>query len=143
MIIMKQLHKWRYLLLSICLSLLIGIFYLNPLTAVGHSVTAQSNFKLDSDIISLRARVSRLEQEVNRLRSIRPATASPSRQTKQPTPAPRPRPTVVNPPIVNGRAIGKSDPLYERLATLLIELKEDVRDIDRRLSAIERANTQP
>ena len=140
---MNQLHKWRYFLLLICFSLLISIFYLNPLTALGHSVSAQSNLNLNSDIISLRARISRLEQEVNRLQSIRPATAPPSNQIKNPQSIPTPRPTVVNPPIVNGRAIGKSDPLYERLATLLIELKEDVRDIDSRLSEIERANARP
>jgi hypothetical protein len=47
-------------------------------------------------------------------------------------------PTTVNPPVVNGEAIGTSDPLYQRLATLVIELKEDVKSIDRRLSKIEK-----
>ena len=43
--------------------------------------------------------------------------------------------------MVNGQAIGNSDPLYERFATLLIELKEDVRNIDQRLTKIEQQST--
>lgn len=139
---MNQLHKWRYFLLLICFSLLISIFYYNPSAVLGHSVTAQSNLNLNSDIISLRARINRLEQEVNRLKSFRPATAPPSNQSTSPPSTPAPHPTASEPPIVSGRAIGKSDPLYERLATLLIELKEDVRDIDSRLQQIERANSR-
>ena len=138
---MKQFRR-HYIVLVGLSCLLISLVYLTPQVALGHTPLAQSNLNLNSDIISLRARISRLEQEVNRLQS-NSSTLPPSRTNKLqlPTSNPEPsRPTVVNPPIVNGRAIGKSDPLYERLATLLIELKEDVRNLDRRLAEIEQSN---
>ena len=139
---MKQFRR-HYIVLVGLSCLLISLLYLAPQVAIGHPLLAQSNLNLNSDIISLRARISRLEQEVNSLRRNNSFTPSPSRTAKpqQPTSNPAPsRPTIVNPPIVNGRAIGKSDPLYERLATLLIELKEDVRNLDRRLTEIEQSN---
>ena len=138
---MNQFRR-RYLVLVGLGCLLISLVYLIPQVAIADSLIAQSDLGLKSDVISLQARISRLEQEVNRLRSDR-STPSPSRKAEpqQPSLAPvPPRPTVVNPPIVNGRAIGKSDSSYERLATLLIELKEDVRNLDRRLTEIEQSN---
>ena len=133
---MNRFLKWHYILL-LCLSCL----WISPIHATSPTaiapVIAQSNFNLKSDIISLQARISRLEQEVSRLRSSAVSPSPRSIKPKQPTPNPAPRPTIINPPVVDGRAIGKSDPFYERLATLLIELKEDVRDLDRRLTEIE------
>ena len=58
-------------------------------------------------------------------------------RVKQPNPSLRLNNSGGNPPVVNGQAIGRSDPLYERLATLLIELKEDVKNLDRRLVDLE------
>ena len=104
--------------------------------------SAQANLNLRSDIISLNSRISRLEQEVNRLRSYgRGLNPAPPR-ANQPVRQPIPNPTIINPPVVNGEPIGRSDPLYERFATLLIELKEDVKSIDRRLSKLETVNSQ-
>lgn len=136
---MNRFFKWHYILL-LCLSCLwISAIYITSPRAIA-PVLAQSDLSLKSDIISLRARISRLEQEVNRLRSsvVSPSPRPP--KPKQPTPPPAQRPTIINPPVVDGRAIGKSDPLYERLATLLIELKEDVRELDRRLTEIEQTS---
>ena len=135
---MNRFLKWHYILL-LCLSCL----WISPIHATSPTAStllAQSNLNLQSDIISLRARISRLEQEVNRLRSSAISPSPQSIKPKQPTPNPAPRSTIINPPVVDGRAIGNSDPLYERLATLLIELKEDVRDLDRRLTEIEQVN---
>ena len=136
---MKQFLK-RRILIGICLSCAsIAIFFGSIQTVDSSSVLAQSTLN-NSDIISLRARLSRLEQEVNQLKSysLRPSNSSPAKKLPiSPTTSPSSRPTVVNPPVVDGRAIGKSDPMYERLATLLIELKEDIRNIDERLTTIE------
>ena len=135
--------KWHYIVLLGLSCLLISLASLTPHTAIAHPSIAQSNLNLNSDVISLRARITRLEQEVNSLRN-NSFTPPPSPRIKPQQPnsnsAPE-RPTIVNPTIVDGRAIGKSDPLYERLATLLIELKEDVRNLDRRLTEIEQSSS--
>ena len=117
----------------LCLVLAIAICSL----AIARPSLAQADFSLKSDLISLKSRIGRLEQEVTRLRSdLRSPNRSNSNRDKQPPPS---RSDYIrgNPPIVNGQAIGDSDPLYERLATLLIELKEDVKNIDRRLIDLE------
>ena len=129
---MNKLLQWRKFIFRTCLICLsIGIVYLTQVDSPG---SAQSDLNLKSDIISLRARIGRLEQEVNRLRGSLGKPNQPLR-TDRPSSAPS---TTVNPPVVNGEAIGTSDPLYQRLATLVIELKEDVRSIDQRLSEIEK-----
>ena len=136
---MNQILKWRTWIVRICLGCCVAIAIYAFGKAIEISpVSAQSNL-INSDIISLRSRVSRLEQEINQLQSS--VRANDSRPAKKlPIPdrsAPTSRPTVVNPPIVNGQAVGKSDPMYERLATLIIELKEDVKNINERLTEIE------
>jgi hypothetical protein len=112
-------------LCSIALLIVAIVFYL------ARPLNAQSTSSLNADINGLRSRVNRLEAEIRRFQS----------NTDNRIPLPpknESAPTLGNPPIVNGRAIGASDPLYERLATLLIELKEDVNNIDRRLTIIEK-----
>jgi hypothetical protein len=139
-----RLFQWRNFLLTICLSfLLISLIYLMP--TVNQPLLAQSDLNLKSDIISLQSRISRLEQEVNYLRSSRSSSNSSFQspdltptKPKQPSTSPTDRTTIINPPVVDGQVIGRSDPLYSRLATLLIELKEEVRNLDRRLTTIEK-----
>lgn len=136
---MNQISKWRTKIVRICLGCCVAIAILIYGRAIEISpVSAQSNL-VNSDLISLKSRVNRLEQEINQLRySVRDDNSRPAKKLAIPDrAAPSSRPTVVNPPIVNDRPVGKSDPMYERLATLLIELKEDVRNIDERLTQIE------
>ena len=130
---MNKLLQWRKFIFRICLScFFIAVIFIYP-TFVNSPGLAQSDLNLRSDIISLQARISRLEQEVSQLRgSLNKPNSRPAR-TERSTPTP----TIINPPVVNGEAIGSSDPLYERLATLVIELKEDVRNIEQRLSEVE------
>ena len=127
----------RNRLSKICLGLFLSIAICWSI-AIARPSPAQTDFNLKSDIISLQSRISRLEQEVNRLRS---NSRSPNRtnnnRVKQPDAPSCQNCNSGNPPVVNGQAIGRSDPLYEKLATLLIELKEDVKDLDRRLSNVE------
>ena len=135
---MNQTLKWRTQIIRICLGCLIAIAIFTNLPASDRTVLAQSNVN-NSDIISIRARVNRLEQEINQIRhNVRVDDSRPAKKLPIPSQsAPTSRPTIVNPPIVNDRPVGKSDPMYERLATLLIELKEDVRNINERLTEIE------
>ena len=99
-------------------------------------VYSQSNTSLNADISSLRSRINRLESEVRflqRSRSNIPVSPDDTEQESINS-------EFNNPPVVEGQAIGKSDPLFERLATLIIELKEDVRNIETRLAALEEQN---
>ena len=97
-------------------------------------VKAQSITTLNAEIIGLRSKVNRLESEVRNLRrsigSNRTTSNIPQREL--------PSSTIDNPPAIDNTVVGRSDPLFQRLATLVIELKEDVRNLDRRLSAIEK-----
>lgn len=128
---------WRNFIVTICLSfILISLTYVFPTS--NQPLLAQSDLNLQSDIISLQARISRLEQEVSSLRSSnsQPLELTPPKPNQPPT-SPKDRTTIGNPPAVNGQVVGRSDPLYARLATLLVELKEEVRSLDRRLTKIE------
>ena len=98
----------------------------------GGNIKAQSTAGIDFDLLNLRNRVNRLEGEVRSFNQPnylkKPTTPN---QTELPN-------SVGNPPVIDGQVIGRSDPLFERLATLLIELKEDVRNIEKRLTALEK-----
>ncbi|MDJ0746380.1 MAG: hypothetical protein QNJ32_23865 [Xenococcaceae cyanobacterium MO_167.B27] len=96
-------------------------------------VQAQSITGLNADISSLRSRINRLESEV---RSLSRSTSS-NRNVRNIPQREYPSSTINNPPAINNTVVGRSDPLFQRLATLVIELKEDVRDLDQRLTAIE------
>ena len=136
---MNQIIKWRTQIIRICLGCCIAIAIFADLPAIDNSAVLARSDVTSSDIISLRARINRLEQQVNQIRySVRVETPRPAKNLPLPDRSePTSRPTVVNPPIVNEQPVGKSDPMYERLATLLIELKEDVRNINERLTEIE------
>ena len=135
---MNQIFKWRTWIVRICLGCCVAIAIFFSGRAIDISLSAQSNVTT-SDIISLRARINRLEQQVNQIRyNVRVEAPRPAKNLPIPDRSTSDsRPTVVNPPIVNDRPVGKSDPMYERLATLSIELKEDVRNINQRLTEIE------
>lgn len=90
-------------------------------------VFAQSDTAVRSELSSLRTRVSRLEAQISRF------SGTPSRP-----PANTPRqPSSTSPRVVNGQIIGESDPMFERLATLVIEIREDLRNLDKRVKTLE------
>ncbi|WP_246141976.1 hypothetical protein [Hyella patelloides] len=99
-------------------------------------VASQSITGINAEISRLRSRINRVESEI---RNLRPSSSAPNLPANK-----SPRESVSdnfnNPPVINNQAIGRSDPLFERLATLLIELKEDVRDIESRLVTLEERN---
>ncbi|MBW4537358.1 MAG: hypothetical protein KME09_25815 [Pleurocapsa minor HA4230-MV1] len=132
--------QWRNFILTICLSfILISLIYLVP--TLNQPLLAQSDLSLKSDIISLESRLNRLEQEVTRLRSSSSSSQIniPAAELKERSTPPASRNTTGNITVVDGQIIGRTDPLYSRLATLLIELKEEVTSLDRRLTEIEQA----
>ena len=92
-------------------------------------VVSQSVTSLNAEISSLRARVNRLESDIRRL-SRSSNLPSTSRETNPPRNN--------SPATIDGNLVGRSDPLFERFATLLIELKEDVRDLNQRLTEVEK-----
>lgn len=96
-----------------------------------HPVQSQSITGINSEISSLRSRINRLESEVRSLRnsnSSLPANNAPRRETYNDADIPVE---------VEGEIIGRSDLFSERLATLLIELREDINNIESRLNALE------
>jgi hypothetical protein len=126
----KVLWKWRSLMLESVITCVLVICLAIALAAVHRPVAAQSvsrqslnNF--NTDFTKLRTRVNRLEDQLRNDNRITTPNISVPERTEQ------------RPAIVNGRAVGASDPLLERLSTLLIELKEDVNGIDKRLTALE------
>ncbi len=134
--IMKAFSRWRsHLINSILSCLLIVTIAITMQIVHRSSVSAQSLTSVNADIIRLRTRIDRLESEINRVNKLRnDRISSPD--------TPVPSPNLVHPPVVDGRAIGHSGPLFERLSTLLIELKEDVKKIDERLTAVEKQVTE-
>ena len=113
----------------VVISLIFSFFAFN-----NYPVNSQSITGLNAEISSLRSRINRLESEVRNLRTANSAPGLPADSFS------RESNSGVNnrPAVVNDRLIGRSDPLSERLATLLIELREDVNDIERRLVILEK-----
>lgn len=136
LIVNYKTNQWRILIARACLAFLAAsLIYLGVTLTDHHSASAQSDITLKSDIITLKARISRLEQEVSRLRSANRNLRQPSVPRQQSPPAKQNR---ENSSIANERFVTSSDPMFDRLATLVIELKEDVRNIDQRLTKIEK-----
>ena len=111
--------------LGLLVVLIIGIqIYLRH----AQPVAAQTS---SPEVLNLRTRVRLLETEVRRLR--RSTGRSEPYQPGQLLPDPTPTP----PQIVDGQAIGRTDPMFQRLATLVIELKEQIAGLEERLSQVE------
>jgi hypothetical protein len=109
------------LTLFLALIVSVGVQIIHP-----RPIVAQSDTAIRSEITSLRSRVSRLEAEIRSVgrSGSRPSTPSQPRQ-------------ITPPQEVNGVAVGSSDPMFERLATLTIELKERVTSLEKRVAQIE------
>ncbi|MCU0534370.1 MAG: hypothetical protein MUD14_10810 [Hydrococcus sp. Prado102] len=119
--ILRQSFVQFCTILFLALIVSIGIQIIHP-----HPIVAQSDTALRSEVTSLRSRVSRLEAEIRSVgrSGTRPITPSEPRQ-------------ITPPQEVNGVAVGSSDPMFERLATLAIELKERVTSLEKRVTQIE------
>lgn len=112
---------------SIGLALLLGLVFLQtfkPAQAQSSGVDSRVS-RLESEISTLRSQISRLESQVYRLDNR--AGASGSTSTRREI---EPEPEYIPP-----RAV--PDPMFTRLATLVIELKERIDGIDARLTDVE------
>lgn len=103
---------------TLIISLLLILSFVNP-------SKAQSDTAVRSELISLRNRVDRLESQIRGI-TIRGENAASIPQRRSGT------------GIVDGEVIGRSDPLFERLATLVIELKEDFKKLEQRVQVLEK-----
>ncbi|CCQ62526.1 hypothetical protein [Crocosphaera watsonii] len=113
-----MLKTTQLLLVIITLLIVIFIQQINP-------VSASVENRLRGEINRLQARVSRLESAVTNLRQ------GSNNNNNSP-------PLNSSPQIVDGEIIGRSDPLFERLSTLVIELKERVMGLEKRMNQLER-----
>ena len=117
-IVMKLAKISFYGFLTLIISLLLILSFVN-------ASKAQSDTAVRSELISLRNRVERLESQVRGI-SIRGENAAPIPQRRSGT------------GIVNGEVVGESDPLFQRLATLVIEIKEDLKKLEQRVQVLEK-----
>jgi BMFP domain-containing protein YqiC len=84
---------------------------------------------LEAQSVQLRSLVSRLESQVNQLESSR--FQAPSKAPSIP-----PKPSL--PPSSSEKPILPSDPRFERLATLVIEQRERINELETRLGQLEK-----
>ena len=117
--------KYQKILSITLLTILISFMIIST---TNMPVVSQSVTSLNAEISSLRARVNRLESDIRRL-----SRSSNLPSTRETTP-----PRNNTPSTIDGNLVGRSDPLFERFATLLIELKEDVRELNTRLTEVEK-----
>ena len=117
---------YKKILSVIVLTILISLMIISTTNI---PVASQSTTRINAEISSLRSRVNRLESEIRRL-----SRSSSNLSSPRPTTTPGNNPPATT---IDGNLVGRSDPLFERFATLLIELKEDVRDLNKRLTEVE------
>lgn len=92
-----------------------------PLLAQTSSQLGSRISQLESENTTLRSRVSRLENAIARL-----GQAGGSQIQTEPTPA--------------TPSLGADDPMFDRLATLVIETKQQVLSLEERVAALESQN---
>jgi hypothetical protein len=114
----------------------LGLALLLFLGTWGDSVSAQSSINLESRLSILESENLQLRNQVYRLESLvsglnRGGTQSPRSDL----------PSVPNAP-QGYRPISPKDPMFDRLATLVIELKERLDKIDTRLTQLEKKETR-
>ena len=112
----------------ICLALILGLVLLPRLTL------AQSPGLLESRIARIEAENFQLRSQVSRIES----------QLAQLSGRTRPQPSTPNQPVpqisyrTNRRQVSSSDPMFDRLATLVIELKERVQSLEAQVGELKK-----
>lgn len=116
----KKQRRGLYIVLIL---LLVVISSFTP--AVASSAALESRIsRLEAENAQLRAQVNRLETQVYGLGRPQPQVQI-SRQLPQPQASPR-----------VGRQVTSADPMFDRLATLVIELKERVTKLEAQVTAL-------
>jgi cell division protein FtsB len=112
----------------ICLALIFALTILSSRTLAQSTAGLESRLsRLEADNFQMRSQISRLESQLYTLggRSLPPQTPSSN----------RPAPSV--PPRAN-RQVSSSDPMFDRLATLVIELKERVQALEAQVAELKK-----
>lgn len=106
---------------AFCLSLLFFLLVLRGCTPVQAQTQIGSRLNnLEVSVSSLRSQINRLESQISKQgRPTSRASSAPSAESKL------------------GRSVYSSDPMFDRLATLVIELKERINEVEARLSKLE------
>jgi len=111
------------------------------LVLVNQPAASQTLPSLSAQVRNLKSRISRVEAEVRNLRSSTSRIPRPNVNS-------RPSPAPVSPPPhrsdrnqSENQVVNSSDPMFKRLATLVIELKEEVRAMEKRIDALEQTNS--
>ena len=118
--LLRNLARWTILTFGIVL--LVFLLQWNTVQA-----SDQSSFRLsrlESATRTLQSRINQLENQIGRL----------SRGTSSPAPTP----SLTTPPSDADESILASDPMFDRLATLVIETRQDMFALQEQVEALER-----
>lgn len=111
----------------ICIALFLGLAILPRLTLAQSTPALEGRIsRLEADNFQLRSHFSRLESQLAELSGRSP---SPTPSPIRPVPSVRPR---------TNRQVSSSDPMFDRLATLVIELKERVQALEAQVAELKK-----
>lgn len=114
----------------ICLILILGFLLLPRFTLAQVPAFLESRIaRLEAENFQLQSQVNRIESQLVQL-SGRPLSSSQRPNPNPPTPQISPR--------NNRRQVSSSDPMFERLATLVIELKERVQSLEAQVTELKK-----
>lgn len=112
----------------ICLALILGFAFLPRLTLAQASGLLESRIaRIEAENFQLRSQLSRIESQLSTL-SGRPLLSPQKPSPNSPAPQVSSR--------TNRRQMSSSDPMFERLATLVIELKERVQSLESQVAKL-------
>jgi cell division protein FtsB len=111
-----------------CLAIIFAFTILSSRTLAQSSAALESRIsRLESDNFQMRSQISNLESQLSALRGQSPSQIpSPSRPAPPPV-TPRPN-----------RQVSSSDPMFDRLATLVIELRERIKALEAQVAELKR-----
>lgn len=110
---------------AFAIALIFALTILSSRTVAQSSAALESRIsRVESDNFQLRSQIANLESQVSTLRG----------QSSPQTPIIRPQAPVV-PPRAN-RQVTSSDPMFDRLATLVIELKQRVQALEAQVAQL-------
>jgi predicted RNase H-like nuclease (RuvC/YqgF family) len=108
-------------------ALILGVVVLPHLTLAQSSAALESRIsRLEADNFQMRSQINRLESQLSGL-SGHSLSPNPSLANSAPSVPPR-----------ANRQVSSSDPMFDRLATLVIELKERVKALETQVSQLQR-----
>ena len=111
------------------------------LVLVNQPAASQTLPSLSAQVRNLKSRISRVEAEVRNQRSSTSRNSRPNVNSR-PSPAPFSPPNRSDRNRFDNQVVNSSDPMFKRLATLVIELKEEVRAMEKRIDVLEQKNSR-